>query len=356
MKNNMNYKTKIIHNIDKELITQWKDLWNRAENASIFNSYDWFLTCQELGHMKEYELYVCYKDDKLVAILPLSVYRKFGIKVSGVIGKDFLVDTAFLMETYEPELVKQFFSSIFTKRNIYIQKIDQQAVNILKNNFSNLFFSLMSVNPSMNLTGELFESVSKSTVSQIKSIIKKNPDQFSFKIFDRHNNIKEQLQTMFAVDQSSSKKLRSMDTFAEQKNKDFFSTISKNSDIVRLCFLYYNNLPIAYQFGFLYGNTFCAYQTSYLNEYRKLRPGKTMLFHLIEHLQELNVDILDLGGGISAYKQEFTQDYRLLYDVYHSKNIFVLQWWKLINLIRRKKQLIFPKKFTRDHEFLFKTL
>jgi len=53
---------------------------------------------------------------------------------------------------------------------------------------------------------------------------------------------------------------------------------------------------------------------------------------------------------------EFTSDYRVLYNIYYSPNFFVMLWWKLINKLRRLRQIIKPKKYTRDHEFLFKTI
>src|SRR5664279_4104326 len=113
------YNTNLIKQIDETLISQWNELWSRAENSSVFNSYEWFLTCQQTFKLNNYEFHVCYdKDGKLLAILPLTVSSHFGIKVSESICNKFLVDTAFLVEKLDPELLKAFFNSIIEKRNI----------------------------------------------------------------------------------------------------------------------------------------------------------------------------------------------------------------------------------------------
>lgn len=355
--NSQKYRFEIIKHVDEKSIKQWKELWENGENANIFNSYGWFQTCIETYNIKNYEIHACFRDEKLVAVLPLRVYRRYGVKVSGTLCNNFLVDTAFLLESQDPELIKYFFNSIITKGNLYIHKIDNKSVDYLHHLFPGIFFSLMSANPYVDISKDQLSSVSKSTLDQIKKIIRKNPDQLRFNIYGGLDNLPSHLATMFNLEHNSSKKMRGMDIFSQSKNRDFFTNLVKNcGNLVRIGFLYYNNLPISYQFGFLYNNIFVAYQTSFLFEYAKLRPGKTMLYHLLENLKDNNVGILDLGGGVSTYKQEFTPRYRLLYDLYSSKNIFVITWWKSINLARRIKQIAFPKKFTRDHEFLFKTL
>jgi hypothetical protein len=349
------YRNEKITQIDEAFITAWKLLWKQAENASIFNAYEWFITCQETELIREYEIYACYKDERLVAVLPLHKERTFGIETLSSIGNTFLVDTAFLIERYDAELFKHFFTPLFTQKNVFLHKVDQQATVLFQKIFPETFLSLISVNPTVPITEDITVSITASTVSQIKKIIRKNPDQFRFELSNGNENAKKHLKMMIDLEQNSAKKLRSMDIFSDEKTKRFFTSITKNSpERVFIGFLYYNDEPIAYQFGFLYRDIFAAYQTAYLYEYSKLRPGKTMLFHLLSDLKEQNVASIDLGGGISSYKQEFTHDYRLLYDVSYSHNRIVMQIWKTINTVRRIKQQLFPIKHTRDHEFLFK--
>ena len=147
----------------------------------------------------------------------------------------------------------------------------------------------------------------------------------------------------------------SSDIFSKKETRDFFYAIIRNCpDLVRICLLYVNRIPIAYQYGYLYKNSFACDQIAYRNDYAKLRPGKTVLYYLIEMMKDTSVKWLDLGGGISSYKTEFTDNYRVLYNLYYSPNPAIMAWWKGINFVRRVKQVAFPKKHTRDHQFLFK--
>ena len=162
---------------------------------------------------------------------------------------------------------------------------------------------------------------------------------------------------MFAIDQKSGKQRHSKDIFSNKEERDFYTNIVKYCQrFVQLCFLYYENTPIAYSFNFKNRKIYVGYQTSYLLERRKLSPGKVMIIYMLEKLKKDSADLLDLCGGISYYKQEFTLKYYFQHNLYYSKSFLVMKWWKLINLARRIKQIVFPEKFTRDHEFLFKTL
>jgi len=348
------YRTSIVTKIDDQLINQWKQLWKRAENASAFNSYEWFTSCLEVKQDKEYELYLCYKNDILVGILPLESYRQFGIKVLGTIFKEHHIDTPFLVESYDKELFKHFFGFVFTGENIFLQKVDNKSTLILKKLFPDLFFSLMSVNPVVDLTQDPFAATHHSTVKQMKKILRTNPDTFRLAVY--HDDLEKHIKEIFKLEEKSSKKTRSMDIFSHKENRDFYLTVIKNcKDMVRICFLYFNDLPVAYQYGYVFGNRFVGDQIAYRNEYSKLRPGKLIIYLLLNFLKEENFTMFDLGGGISTYKTEFTDKYRLLYNVYYSNNPIIVFWWKLINTIRRKKQILFPMKNTRDHEFLFRT-
>lgn len=347
------YKILILKEIDKKFIKEWQLLWDKAENANIFNSYEWFQTSMELNEKKEYEIIVCYQKERLVAVLPLQQCKVFGIKVFGTINKEHLIDTAFLTEKYDKRLFKKIFS-IILDRSIYLQKVDEKDIKIMHDIFPNFFYSLISVNPIMNLCNEPYSTVTPSTLNHIKRIIRKNPG-LRFEMY--HTNLDKHMSTMFKLHEKSSKKVRSMDIFDDSHVKNYYVTLTKKfARAMRIGFLYYENEPIAYQFGFTYRDIFVGDQIGYHNDYKRLSPGKTIIYLMVEYLKRHKINFLDEGGGISTYKMEFAKEYRLLYNIYYSPNMFIMIWWKTINKIRRIKQLMFPKKFTRDHEFLFKSI
>jgi len=347
------YKITTVTSIDKQFIKEWQDLWKKAQNSTIYNSYEWFMTSLETGQNKEYEILTCYQNSNLVFVLPLQKYKVFGIKVLGTINKDHLVDTAFLAEKYDKRLYKAVFATLL-KKNIYFQKVDEKDVKIIHSLFPSLFFSLISVNPLMDYSNGPYDTVTPSTISQIQRIIKKNPG-LHFEIYS--DNLDIHMKTMFRLHDVSSKKVRSMDIFEDKQVKKYYVALTKNfTSTMRICFLYLDETPIAYQYGFMYRDIFAGDQIGYHNDYKKLRPGKTIIYYMADYFYKNNIRVLDQGGGISEYKMEFAKSFRSLYNLYYSPNMFVMFWWKTINKLRRFKQVRFPKKFTRDHEFLFTTL
>lgn len=349
------YKTAIIKQIDEKLISEWKQLWEKAENANMFNSYEWFANSLELSENKGYEIYVCYENDTLVALLPLTKYKCFGVEVLGTCNKEHLIDTAFLIEKYDRKLFKHFFEAILKKKNIYLQKVDEKAASLLHSLFPHLFISLMSVNPTIDLTQDPYQFASPSMIAQVQRIIRKNANQLNLVM--QSEDLKKHFEIMMQLQKESSKHLHSMDIFTDKENKTYYESLVKNcSKFIRINILYFENKPIAYEFGYKYKNCYVGDQIAFHNDYRKLNPGKTMMYLLFAYLKKIDVKILDMGGGISSYKMSYTKDYRSLFNIYYSENIFIMIWWKMINKVRRVKQILLPKKNTRDHEFLFKTL
>ena len=351
----MKYQTEIITQIDASFAQQWKQLWKKAENANVYNSYEWFATCLETYKITDYELYVCYKDGTLVALLPLQKYRIYGIPVCGIFCKDKAVETGFLIEKYDRTLFKHFFDSIIKKKNLYFQKIDCKAAHLLHQLYPELFFSLMSVNPYISLTGDPFTNASATTISRIQKVIKKNPDTLRFESY--RTDLEKHLLTMFMLQENSSKKVRSMDIFAQETTRNYYINLVKLcAKFIQINFLYFGKVPIAYELGFIYRDRYLGDQISYHNEYKKYVPGKVLVYYMANELKKQKINVLDQGGGISSYKLSFTNTYHILYTMYYSHNPVIMFYWKLINEVRRLRQVAYPKKYTRDHEFLFKRL
>lgn len=352
------YTTKIITDIDKgeNFIQEWKALWETAENANTFNSYEWFLATKKTFSTNHYEIFACYDNTSLIAVLPFFFEKRFGIPVSSSQGYK-PVNTPFLMKHYTEEVFKAFFGEIIKKRNIYLAKVDQDAVAILHKIFPQMFFSLISANPYLDRHENPSLFLSTTNHKNARRIIKKLGDDLTYRTYDNRDELLKYLKLIFDVEQRSQKKLRNMDIFSNEQTRNFFINIVTHCGrFIQINVLSYKNNPIAYTFNFKYRNMFTGYQTSFLSEYKKFYPGKVILVHDLEHLRDSQFDIFNLGGGVSYYKLEFAPTFFFLYDLYFSKNPFLMLWWKAINIARRMKQILFPIKHTRDHEFLFKPL
>lgn len=352
---NNRYRTAIITSVNKPLIAEWKALWERSEHATVFNSYEWFNAYMHISKNKKYEVHVCYEGEKLVAILPLQLYTVYGISAWGVLCPERHGDTPFLMEEYTKPLSKSFFDSVFANRAVFLQKMDEQAAKVLHSLYPSMLISIMSVNPTISLIGDPFMSASQNMVKQVRKLIKKYEGQIKFTSY--HTDLSKHFSDILALQKSTSKAAKSMDIFKNPENKAYYKTLIDHcSQFVWISFLYFDNKPITYEYGLQYKDHYFGEQIAFHNDYKKYSPGKIMVFKLIDMWKNKGLSSIDQGGGISNYKMQFTNSYRILYNAYYSQNAFIMLWWKLVNNARRINQIAFPKKNTNDHKFLFKTI
>lgn len=350
----MKYKTKVLTALNTDFINSWELLWKQSEYANAFNSYNWFLSHKQKS--PAFKIFACYKDDKLVGVCPLVEGKVFGITCLMSPGKAFVGDVPFIVKSYNTELLSSLFGKIRKAGNISITNVEESVAKDLKKLFPQTQFSLISVIPYLNLASNYKAKISKSNIKEINKVIKRlNKDLVL--TAKQGKALDKSFETMVNLEQHSSKKSKQKDIFSKEDNTKLYKEIVKNlRKNVLIAFLEYKKAPIAYQFGFLVKNRFSAYQTAFLTGHKDINPGRVMLYKLFDHLSDKKIKTFDLGGGISSYKESFTNEYFLMYDMNFSNNPIVGLLWKSINCVRRVKQSMFPKKNTRDHEFLFKSL
>lgn len=350
------YQIKTFYEIDQNLIKEWESLWINAVNATIFNSYPWFKATSKTKQLHKCVIYLCYQNDELVAILPLVEEKRFGIKVLTTHLGSYISDEAILLKEYNAQLLKELIVEISKDNNLYLTRVSSTNVQDLKNIFPQIFFSVIGVNPIINLKGDPLSSFSKSSRKKLESILKKAGDMMVLRTFSEDDNLNELLKVMIDIDTNSGKQRNSRDIFTKEEEKRFFANlINYCRKYIEISILYYNDKPIAYTFNLKGGKVYFGYQTSYLFEYRKLSPGKLVLMKSLKEIAHSGYNLLDCGEGLSAFKQEFTKDYKLKYDLHYSRNSLVMFWWKSIIFARRLKQILMPEKNSRDYEFLFTT-
>lgn len=350
----MKYKTKVYNSLNRDLIKKWEFLWKRSDYSNVFNSYGWFLSHKEKN--SKFKIFACYEGIKLVGVCPLIEGKVFGIKCLVSPGKAFVGDIPFLVKSYEKELLSSIFEKVINEGTFSITNIEESVAKKLNEIFPKAHFPLISVIPYLDLSSNYKTKISKSNDREINKVLKRLDKDLTLNV-KQGKALDKSFELLINLEQHSSKKSKHMDMFSKEENiklyKNFVRNLRKN---ILIAFLEYKKTPIAYQFGFLVKNHFSAYQTAFLEKHIEFSPGRVMLYKLFEYFSGKKIKTFDLGGGISFYKVSFTNEYFLMYDMNFSPNPIVSFLWKSINFARRTKQIIFPKKYTRDHEFLFKTL
>lgn len=348
------YKTQVLNSIDSSFRKEWGVLWSNAENANLFNSPDWFSS----ANPREFKIIAVYESGKLVAVMPLCKISAFKVPVLAPILHEFVVNTPFLVKQVTFKLVRKLFNAASMEGNLYINKIDTKEAIILRKAFPEGIFPLISVNPHIALDkGDPFRYVSSKNKHEIRRILRKFGDSVAIKILSSKREIREFLPNMFEIDRNSAKEKRAMSIFTKEENRIVFNDfVNKLGKYIEITVLLYKDKPVAYIFCFKSNKAYILYQASYLLEARNISPGKIIITKLLEIISNRKFTLFDFSGGVSAYKQDFTSEYYIQYNLYFSNNKFIRIWWRYINKARRLKQILFPLKYTKDHEFLFKTL
>lgn len=83
---------------------------------------------------------------------------------------------------------------------------------------------------------------------------------------------------------------------------------------VRFLALYFNDVPISYCLGVVWGKKYFSLKTSYDEEYRKLSPGSVIKLYLLRYCFENNLSEFDFCGEDEQHKMDFTDTGRQHYN------------------------------------------
>ena len=338
--------------LNKKIIRDWKNLWSIAENASIYNSYEWFQACKETSGAEEIEYYLWYDKRKMVATIPMITSKVFGVKVKTPIYSKYNSFKPILVEGYIQPLILQIIKDL-NKKDIYLKGVENEFCDVLSQSDLELLITLISVNPYVKLETDALSKISKSTKYQIRKVLKRN--HHKIEAVNCINNLEALIDVVVNIEQNSSKKEEGQDIFSKNEMVRFYKNIVKYcKSYVEIFILYYNSKPVNYSFNLKYRKTLIGYHTAYVNEFGYLSPGKIMLYKLIEHAQANKFSVFDLGDGLNTFKRKYTDNYYSSYEVYASNNVYFMFWWRLVNKIRRIRQLVKTDKFNLDSKYLFK--
>lgn len=340
---------------DQEFINEWRMLWDKAENANVFNSYDWFLVCKESEKDREFEIYAYYSGNELLGVFPTYIVRRFGIKTVSSILPQFTVGMPILLEDLsKSETFEEIVKYIIKDNNLYIGKLDTKTTKFASSKFQESLLVLIFASPYIEYSNDPFKSSSRNLLKEIRRKSRKVKNM-NYTVYDKNSNLEEYLEVIFNIDQNSGKRLRSRDIFSSVKTKNFYKNIAKYcKEYIYLSMVYFDDEPVAYSFNLKYKQDVLGLQCSYLHKHHKYSPGNIEKYELLIDLKGKNIDKIDFGPGMVPYKLRFTKNYAFYYDFYYSRNSLIMLWWKSINFARRCKQILFPEKNSRDHEFLFK--
>jgi len=106
--------------------------------------------------------------------------------------------------------------------------------------------------------------------------------------------------------------------FLDERQRTFFREAAQAlapSKWLLFSVLLFNQTPIAFHFGFEYGNRIIWYKPTFAVDYFKHSPGEVLIKYLLEYALEREVTEFDFTIGEEAFKERFANHVRLNYAV-----------------------------------------
>lgn len=331
-------KNIIYSELNKKIISDWRQLWKTSSYANYFNTPEWFIAALEAFHYKEYRIVCLYKQKQLVAIIPLVKQVKYGFPFYTIPG-DYTCGVPFLIEKYNKYTLKQLFNAFEPIGNIFLDEI---PVSVAKDIVA---FSQTSVTFHCSVNHVLTRETKKETflVNRSKAMkrVKKIEEKFTLKRVD-------DIQIALLIDEKSSKQAKGYNIFSDKHIAQFYQILSeKLKKYFFLHVLYFESVPIAYEIGFLINKHYYGNQMAFDSNYRNYSPGKIILIKKIDEWNKENVLTIDFGSGDNEFKRFFASENNILDKVIVAKNPFMRNY---IKIIYQSKNYIY-KKLTQNIKF-----
>lgn len=323
---------KVDEKLDKLTFKSWEKLWQKSDFANVWNSPYWFDIC--LKEFKQAGIIVSvYENDIQKLIFPLIKTKKFGINIFESPAAEISDKSSILFLEKDKSIFEFLFKGISNLGNIIISEIENsllpKSLNIKK------FTKLQpSVNYYLPFENDPYRFFSKKQLKKLKKIIDANKDKLSYVNYSGSDLSK--INIACEICKKSDKKLVKgyRDIFSKSKSKLFLNKfIIDNPDKISLDLLYYEDKPISFYLGFVHGDTYYAFQTAYLPDYKILTPGKILHYLIIKRLFKEGYKEFDFGRGEGRFKSETTSCFRIQENLFLSKNILIKFWWFFITNI-----------------------
>lgn len=310
--------------LSPSLRKEWRELWNQASAASIFNAPEWFETSVEaFSHQKTRFLTIRDKSDgALVGILPLIKTRLFALWVYRQPGYEFVDRFSMLVSDSKKGVAEEMVRHLSEIGNVYLNGLADEnlAPFSLKKSRASVFF--FDWNPYIDY------AVYRSLPNHKSKSLKKAEKTFgSVKFIHATEQLAYYLKQAFEIDCLSSKQKKGKGVFDRPDTQMFFSKLAeKCPESMFVDLLFFGEKPVAYSIGFLYKGVYRCSQKAHLSEYDRYRPGGIAYRKFLDALADKDVQEVDIGRGYDQFKQDFTKTTRRLSIAVVSKNIFI-RWY-----------------------------
>jgi CelD/BcsL family acetyltransferase involved in cellulose biosynthesis len=337
---NGKYRIKVVDTIDgfKELKDTWNSLTEKNHTYSPWLSWEWFDLCTKY-FLTGNNLYIVllYKDGHVVAIAPFIIkneifkglLRTRKLELVGCIHSPvrmFLFNGSDRKEKAEYIFqILNHFRTMFRAWDVmeFYRLPEEQAVfNMFKDAIAQIGLKFRAYFSDANWfldeihypSAQYFDDLPKGLQKEIQYCQRRLEKMGSLK-FEIKSDDDESLE--YYLDLYD--KVRAKSWKAPEKDKNFlreFTIASAHNGWLRLCFLIFNDIPIAAQKWLVCNKKAYIWDVVYDEEYKKFSPGSVLSRAICRHvIDEDKVSEIDYMTGDDPYKKSWTPRRREMHGI-----------------------------------------
>jgi CelD/BcsL family acetyltransferase involved in cellulose biosynthesis len=317
----------------KEYFPMWDELFNSREyEASL--SIDWTNALRKT-HLQgaSYFLVVLRDSSGILGILPLCIKeaRKFGLSVLTLIpiSEYFNTHSDILLTSSSEEVIEALLKvlsglkykwDIFRiNRFIETNPVLDRIIESLKNRAS-FIFDLRRTEPSYFIElGDSYDDYLRTKSANFRYKLKNTAKKMhalgevDFLGAQDFRDFSEAYNAILTIEANSWKHKHGTAITSSEKQKEFYRSLCQSAfdkGWLRLCILYLNHQPVAFEMGLVKGKKYYGVHASYDEKYKKENPGTMLLARYIEDLIRDGIKEYDWFGEPFEFQSRWTDKYR----------------------------------------------
>lgn len=285
---------------DRETLANISNEW--SELADSFGtpllSHEWFISCAESFYNENALcIVVARSNSKMVAIAPLVIIRSRGFEHLELLGSSFLGEPSGLLY-YDDNSLKELIKSVLKlRRPLFLHRIPNDATLF---QLINTRLSKNGVFIKRNTSGSAYVPIDTSWDEFFRSLSSKRrydlrrasrrADEFrkvAYKIIcPTPAELDANLSIAFKIEAAGWKGRKGSALLNNDKLNTFFkkySLFAAKKKILRLCFLFIDETPVAMLIGLEYQNRFWVLKIGYDEKYSNCSPGILLIHETIRY-------------------------------------------------------------------------
>jgi CelD/BcsL family acetyltransferase involved in cellulose biosynthesis/GNAT superfamily N-acetyltransferase len=305
----------------------WNDLVTRNSTNTIFQTYQWNRACWEAFRHNRRLYLICVRNgEDWVGIAPLMVElndHKRVLKFISALHADY---SDFIYEKGSQEVFVKILQFIICRSNDWDRTI---LTNIPEYSPTQGYIKKTNVNFVSRVSAVSSTLIFKKDLPKTQRILNKKSlkrhlayfkrqEQYEVYHLTKKEDIYPHLEGFFQQHIERRKITGAPSLFLNEDNCNFYRNLIDLVDAtnwVTFTLVKSHGKPIAYHYGFTYGDKFIWYKPSFDVSLFRHSPGEVLLKELLDYAFERNFTEFDFANGQEAFKERFANKIRTNYEI-----------------------------------------